>query len=118
MSCEKPGSVTSSASGVAMLEPGRIRPPTYLRKVVPCSFSAAPQRSIASDSARRTRASSKGGRLVLKTTSRLESHGLSLDGDAVAQGLDKVVALRRRDAAELGHDAAALVGRHDRARRS
>src|SRR5579862_6587007 len=66
MSCENPGKATSSDSGVAMLEPGRMRPPTYLRKVVLPSLSAAPQRSTASDKARRTRASLKGGRLVLK----------------------------------------------------
>ena len=78
MSCEKPGIFTSSASGVAMFEPGRMTPPTYLRKVELCSFAAAPQRSMASESARRTRASSNGGRLVLKTTRRLESQGLSL----------------------------------------
>ena len=75
---EKPGSAASSDAGVAIAEPGRISPPTYLRKVVPCSSSAAPQRSIASDSARRTLSLSKGGRLVLKTTVRSDSHGLSV----------------------------------------
>ncbi len=94
MSREKPGSVTSSDSGVAMLEPGRIRPPTYLRKVVSCSFSAAPQRSMASDSARRTRASSNGGRLVLKTTSRFGQPRALAHRHLVAHRLDQLVALR------------------------
>ena len=78
MSREKPGIVTSSAPGVAMLEPGRMMPPTYFRKVVFCNFAAAPQRSIASDSARRTRTSSNGARLLLKETRRVDSQGLSL----------------------------------------
>ncbi len=41
-------------------------------------LSAACQRSIASDKARRTRASSKGGRLALKTIMRSMSQGVSL----------------------------------------
>src|SRR5579862_7078132 len=67
----------AGAGGAEQL-PGRSNPPTYLRNVVCCRRSAAPQRSIASDSARRTRASPKGGRRVLKTIERLASHGLSL----------------------------------------
>ena len=75
---EKPGRLTSSASDRARFAPGRISPPTYLRKVEPWSRSAAPHRSSANDNARRTRASSNGFLFVLNTTSRLDSHGLSL----------------------------------------
>ena len=78
MSFEKPGRLVSWASDIARLAPGRINPPTYFRKVEPCSRSAAPQRSIASEKARRTRGSSNGFLLVLKTTSKFDSHGLSL----------------------------------------
>ena len=77
MSWEKPGSKVSSDSGVAMEKPGRMTPPTNLRKLVFCSVSAAFHRSIASESARRTLASLKGGRLALKVIRILLIQGVS-----------------------------------------
>ena len=56
-----------SLRGCVIAVPGRITPPTYLRKLVSLSSSAACQRSIASDKARRTRASLNGGCSALKT---------------------------------------------------
>src|SRR4051794_17438822 len=109
---EKPGSAASSASDIARLAPGRISPPTYLRKVVPCSFSAAPQRSIAIDRARRTRASSNGFLLVLNTTIRLESHGLSdvaILSPSASANSSRCFGVTPRT---LGHDLAALIGLH------
>ena len=79
-----------------------------------CSFAAAPQRSIASDSARRTRSSLNGARLVLKDDQKGRQPGALADLDAVAQRLDELVALNRGDAAELGRDMAGLVARHHR----
>ena len=72
------------------------------------STSAAFQRSMASDSARRTRASSKGFFLVLKVMSSAVEPGALLHGDLVAQRADEPVAVDRGDAAEVGHDLAAL----------
>ena len=55
-----------------------MKPPTCLRIDILERFSEPPQRSIASDSAWRTRMSSNGLRLVLKTIIRLPTHGPSL----------------------------------------
>ena len=71
MSLEKPGSLTSSASGVANGEPGRITPPTERSVEMRDRPWLPPQRSIAISSARRTRTSSNGFFSTLKQTSRL-----------------------------------------------
>ena len=66
MSLEKPGSLTSSASGVANGEPGRITPPTERSVEIFDRPWLPPQRSIAISSALRTRTSSNGFFSVLK----------------------------------------------------
>src|ERR1044071_6237941 len=113
---EKPGNSVSSASDIARLAPGRISPPTYLRKVVPCSFSAAPQRSTAIDKARRTPAAARHRqgpphpRVVERFAVGVEhDHQIGQPralrrGDLVAERLGQLVALLRGDATELGHE--------------
>ena len=53
--CTSLGIEARSVSGVGQVAPGRIRPPTNFRNVVPPKLSAMCQRSIASDNARLTR---------------------------------------------------------------
>src|SRR5260370_3646119 len=75
MSFEKPGSLTSSDSGVANGEPGRIRPPTARSVEMRDRPWLPPQRSIAMQRARRTRTSSNGGLIRSEEhTSELQSH--------------------------------------------
>ena len=105
MSFEKPGSLTSSDSGVANGEPGRIRPPTARSVEMRDRPWLPPQRSIAMQSARRIRTSSNGFFSTLKQTRRLSVQLDSLDPNFVSHRLHQPVAtVARRDGASRLRD--------------
>ena len=102
MSLEKPGSFTSSASGVAIGEPGRITPPTERKVEMRERPWLPPQRSIAMSNALRTRTSSNGFFSVLKTTSRL-----SVQLDSSTRILSPIACtMRSRSAGETPRNSA------------
>jgi hypothetical protein len=76
-----------------MLEPGRMTPPTYLRKV-----ERAPHPRII-----------EGRALGVKHNQEIREPRAFTDVYAVAEGLDEVVALRGCHTAKLGGDATTLV---------